>query len=162
MINEKFKTEQHFKKFKKINNPPKDHSVGSSGIGLLQNPPSSKRIQKDYKLANQDINSINKSSQLANSNNKLINNNISNIFDKLNKLNQNENQINLKRIMEKNYHEDMTPQDALKEHHRHLSKRNKIDESDSEDSANEQKSKSRFVIDPENGFKRLFDLILAL
>jgi hypothetical protein len=94
-------------------------------------------------------------------NNALLSDNLNNIFDKLNHMNKIESQTNLKKIIkQKTFKEDS--QDEIKDIYRKLLKRNKIDESDSEDSSNEIKKGHWYILEPDNRYKKIFDFTLAL
>jgi hypothetical protein len=87
---------------------------------------------------------------------------MSSILNKLSDINKNEQNDNLKLAIEnKTYLEDMPNNSTANELYRKIVKRNKIDESDSEDS-NDEKAVEKFIIMPTNSYKKIFDMIIAL
>jgi hypothetical protein len=82
--------------------------------------------------------------------------------NRLNIINQKEEQSNIRGILtQKNFKEDFENNSIPKELYRNISKRNKIDESDSEDS-NSDTANVKLIILPDNTYKSYFDLLIAL
>ena len=87
---------------------------------------------------------------------------MSSILNKLSDIHKNEQSDNLKLALEnKTYLEDLPQNSTTNELYRKIVKRNKIDESDSEDS-NDEKVVEKFIIMPTNSYKKLFDTLIAM